>query len=298
MLLACSSPAGPKPFANDLDTPLVTSPSLGSGDLGPHTTSSEGLDGVGTSDTVNSTSRVRGSVKGNIAPERSVYLAGEPIFVVFEVTNTGMQPVEFDTGGDFGPALFPQRFTYVVRDEKDHVLCETAKQSPPPQGGGGVRAHLDPNKSWRELHTATPVCAALQKPGRYRLTISRVLTIAMNKCDEISLPDMTALPAGAKDPYGKRDAACMTALASLPAIATDSTIEVKPWDAKRLREKLLYVTADRSNDASRQGAIAAYGQWYCERVRCDCPDDVRYARVDDWLEQALGVVPDVLGDCR
>ena len=278
LVIACSSGATRKPFSDDLDLPqqnpaddMATEPV----DHPPPTVD-----------------RVRGPIKGKIAPEHASYVAGEPIFVVMDVANTGKEAFEFDVGGDFGPAMFPQRYTWVVRDDQDKVLCDLGRDHLAPQGGGGYRVKLGAGRTFHETHGGTPVCPALLVPGKYKLTISRVLSQPMNTCDDIALPDMTKLGPGAKDPYGKRDNACMIALSSLPAISSDSTIEITRWDAKALRGKLAIVATERPTESSRQGATAAYALWFCDHVRCGCPAGVADQSVDDWIQQALSVIPE------
>jgi hypothetical protein len=277
--VACSTPSAHKPFSDDLDLPKDTTVSADE--------PTEPVDHPPPT-----VDRVRGPIKGKIAPEKSTYVAGEPIFVVFDLANTGKEALEFDVGGDFGPAMFPQRYTWVVRDAQDKVLCDLGRDHLAPQGGGGYRVKLGANRTFHETHVGTPVCPALLVPGTYKLTISRVLSQPMNTCDDIALPDLTKLGPGAKDPYGKRDNACMIALSSLPAISSDSTIEITPWDAKALRQKLAIVATEHPTETSRQGATAAYALWYCEHVRCGCPAGIRDESVDDWVQQALSVVPD------
>jgi hypothetical protein len=274
-LLGCSAPVTkPKPFSDDLDVPREPVREAAA-EAAPAT-------------------RVRGDVKGGIALDRPWYVVGQPMFATLEVTNQGKAPLEFDVGGDFGPALFPQRFQVIVRDDAGAVLCDASRDAQLPQGGSGYHAKLAPGEVFHETFVATPACKALWTPGRYRVTVARVLT--SGTCDGVSPPDTTQLAAGAPDPYKKRDAACMATLAAAPAIATEVSLEIRPWDATAARAWLVTLpdearTAAERRELSREGAIAAYAQWYCERVRCGCPDEVRFERVDDWLTQALSVAP-------
>jgi hypothetical protein len=277
VLIACSTPAAtPKPFSDDLDLPREP---VRDAEIAP----------------VALVSRVRGDIKGGFALDRASYIVGQPIFATLELANQGTGPIEFDVGGDFGPALFPQRYQVIVRDEAGAVVCDAARDAPPPQGGGGYRAKIAPGEVFRETLVATPACKQLWTPGRYRMTVARVLTTSPS-CDGVSPPDTTQLAAGAPDPYRRRDAACMAGLAAAPAVATDVSIEIRPWDVTAARAWLVVLPDDaraaaERRELSREGAISAYAQWYCERVRCGCPDDVRFERADDCLTQALSVVP-------
>jgi hypothetical protein len=122
-------------------------------------------------------------------------------------------------------------------------------------------------------------------------------------CNDLTPPDLTALPAGSADPHGQRSVECMDALRQFPILVTEFALEITPWDANRLRAAFRALPAAREDAAragalSRDAAFGAFGHWYCARVRCDCPDAVLYEQVDDWLARALSRIPDTFsGPC-
>jgi len=252
--------------------------------------------------------RTRGPVRARVAAELARYAAGEPMFVVFEVDNAGDAELAFDVGGDWYGLLRPLRYSWEVRDDSGRVRCALGALPPGPMagGGGGFTPKLAPGKSYRETLLMNPACDALLEPGRYRVTLVRVLTssdaLAQAKvavCSELSPPDTTVLAAGAPDPTGQRDAACMAALLAAPAVAAEFTVDISAHAPAELKRRVAGLPAEQqaagqAGDNSREGAISTYGRWFCDRVRCGCPEDVRFQRVDDWLARAVAEVPDVL----
>jgi hypothetical protein len=245
--------------------------------------------------------RTRGAVRGRIVAEQARYGLGEPIFVTLEVTNTGDAPLVFDVGGDWGPGHMSIRYTWVIRDEHGVTLCDLGRDVPSSQGGGGYVPKLAPGETFRETELLNPACEKMMRPGRYQVTGVRVFTRreSSSSCDHTAPPDVTRLAPGAPDPHGRVDAACMAELARFPAVATDFWLEITPWDRDALTARLARLPAEREtaavrSDNSREGAMTTYGAWFCERIRCDCRDEVLYQRVDDWFTQALSRIPATL----
>ncbi|MDB4930963.1 MAG: hypothetical protein JWM10_3447, partial [Myxococcaceae bacterium] len=255
--------------------------------------------------------RVRGAVEGQIVPERFVYAVGEPILVRMELRNTGTAALRFAFGGDWFGRLVPMRYAWRVWDERGALLCDLGRPvaGGSAGGGGGGTVELAPGGTHRETHLLNDACDALARPGRYRLEVVRVLSrpdalrrtrdggVVEQWCHDLTPPDLTALPAGSPDPHGRRSVACMDALRQFPVVVTEFPLEITPWDARRLRATFGALPAEReaaarADDPSREGSLGAFGQWFCARIRCDCPDDVRDQRVDDWFARALSRVPE------
>jgi hypothetical protein len=245
--------------------------------------------------------RELGAIRGRIAPERTKYIVGEPIFVKLEVRNAASGPLVFDEGSDYFNRPVPLRYRWVVRDDAGAVLCDAGKRGARLGGGMGHPVELAPGETFRETHLLNPACDALTKPGRYRLSVVRVFTDRTTRsrdaaCDDMAPPDPTALAPDAPDPSGVRDAACMARLRSFPAVAAEFALELGEWDEAAMRAELAAMPSAREaarteGDRSREGAMTTYGSWYCEHVRCDCSDDVRYQGARDWFSKALSRVP-------
>ena len=226
------------------------------------------------------------------------------MLVTMELRNPGPGVLAFDVGGDYFDRAAPRRYNWVVRDAHGTVVCERAKDPILAGGGGGYVARVKPGEPFRETHLLNAVCDTFTRPGRYRLTVVRVLTQRQALpsglvCDVLAPPDLTSLAGEAPDPYGKRDPACMAALRAAPAIAADLELELTAYDAALLRKVLPGLDGERSasakaRDNSREGALSTYGGWFCSHVRCDCSDDVRWGRADDWFTQALSRIPDAM----
>jgi hypothetical protein len=123
-----------------------------------------------------------------------------------------------------------------------------------------------------------------------------VKTKKVLSCEALLPPDTTVLAEGAPDPHGRRDAACMKALMAAPAVSAELTLDITPWDAAALKTRTATlpdeaVAAAHARDNVLEGAIHTYGAWYCQRLRCDCGDDVRFQRGDDWMTKAFAVIP-------
>ncbi len=250
--------------------------------------------------------RTRGAVRASIAPDRARVPAGEPLLLSLTIENLGDAELQFDVGGDWFGQNHPLRFGWEIRDDSGAVVCEVGKALPGPMagGGGGYVAKVAPGASHEEHLLLNPVCPAFKRPGRYRITLMRVLTRheALPRdtpCDYMMVPDTTRLAPGAADPHGRRDAACMAALLAAPAIAADFSLEIAPYDAVALRTRLAAVpgeqiAAAKAGKNALEGAFSSYGTWFCDQVRCGCPDDILFQRVDGWLAKALAEVPATL----
>jgi hypothetical protein len=240
--------------------------------------------------------RVRGSVDGTIGPDKTSYSVGEPIFVTLEARNTGTAPLQFDAGADWGEALVHMRYRWIVR-RSGKVLCDHGRD--PSDVAGPVRVvELAPGETFRDVQMINAVCDALLVPGRYQLTVVRPFTHALRGCDVMAPPDTTRLAPGKSDPHHRLSEDCMTAMFAAPAIAADFQIEIAPWHHAALVSRIEAMPGQRAEAANSEDgtrdAMSDYGEWFCSRVRCDCSDDVRFRRVDDWFERALAQVPEVL----
>ncbi len=250
--------------------------------------------------------RTGGPVRATIAPDRASVPAGEPLLLRLTIENLGDTELQFDVGGDWFGQNHPLRYGWEIRDDSGAVVCEVGKTLPGPMagGGGGYLAKVAPGASHEEHLLLNPVCPAFKRPGRYRITLMRVLTRheALPRdtpCDYLMVPDTTRLAPGAPDPHGRRDATCMAALLAAPAIAADFSLEIAPYDAAALRTRLATVPQEQIDAAKAghnalEGAFSSYGTWFCDQVRCGCPDDILFQRVDGWLAKALAEVPATL----
>jgi hypothetical protein len=95
---------------------------------------------------------------------------------------------------------------------------------------------------------------------------------------------------------------CAAELERYPAIAADLSVEILPWNEEALAERTSRVEAERkaarlAGDLSREGALNAYTDWFCDHVRCSCPP--QWERNGDWAVKALARIPEKMGQgCR
>jgi hypothetical protein len=234
--------------------------------------------------------RTRGEISARFAPEKAVYALGEPILVELDVSNTSRDTLVFDDRS--------RRYTWVVRSERDAVLCDSGRKGGRLVSEYVATVRLGPGETMRETSLLNPVCGAFAEAGRYLVSVRRSLSHERSDLlDEAACDDLDPRLRGAP-----RDPVCADAGTPAPAVASRFSIEIAAWDAAALRARLATFAeegraAARAGDPSREGTLSPYGYWFCDHVRCDCPP--LWNRYGDWLDKALARVPEQMGaGCR
>lgn len=232
--------------------------------------------------------RTKGPLRGSFILHEQRYVAGEPIFVRFHLEAVGTKPLRFTVGGD-SYAQGSLRYTWLVRDAMDEVVCDL-RAHPEPMAGGGSSAEisLDNGKTYDDWLAPQTGCDALAKPGRYRMRVVRVLTddsTAPPGCPTILVPDTTVKPID--DRGVSIEPTCAKWLDAAPAVATDFEIEVTAYDRDRLAAAVKRELA--IGGEGRTGLLASWGAWLCGRIGCapGYGDDV-----ERWLTKGLASLPE------
>jgi hypothetical protein len=218
------------------------------------------------------------------------------MLVELEVSNAGGETLVFDDR--------PRRYTWIVRSERDEVLCDSGRKGGRIESGFFATIRLGPGETFRETSLLNPVCVAFAEAGRYLVSVRRSLShegafTADSACDDL---DPRQRAAGAADASSPGDPACADARTAAPAVASRFSIEIDAWDAAALRARLATLPAEaraaaRAGDTSREGVLSGYGGWLCDHVRCYCPPT--WNRFGQWLEKAIARVPEQMGaGCR
>jgi hypothetical protein len=109
------------------------------------------------------------------------YFVGEPIYVIFEVTNTGEIPFSFASGGDYRSSGRHDRFSFTAVDENGEAVPDPIARfrinGAIPGGGIGGEALAKPGKTYSERLLVNQWCAFTQ-PGRYTITCKRMLNLS------------------------------------------------------------------------------------------------------------------------
>ena len=238
--------------------------------------------------------RTRGPLRARFAPEKASYVLGEPMLLVLEATNTGADPLVLDDRSG--------RYTWAVQDERGERLCESGGSTGRLGSEHVATIRVGPGETLRETRLLNGRCDAFARSGRYVVSVRRVLAegdvmAPARGCDDL---DPRARGAGAPEPSGSGPA-CAD-LRDFPAVATRFPVEVGAWDAGALRSRLATLPDERAaawsaRDLSREGSLSAYGDWFCDHVRCDCPPT--WNRYGKWMEKAIARVPEKMGQgCR
>jgi hypothetical protein len=233
--------------------------------------------------------RTRGEISARFAPEKARYLLGEPMLLDLEVSNTSREPLEFDDR--------VWRYTWSVRSERDEVLCETRSKGGRIGSGFFRRIRLEPGEIHRDTLLLNAFCGSFAEAGRYLVSMTRSLAH-----DNAFPTDAACDDFDPRHPDAGGDPACADGGTAPPAVASRFWIEIAAWDAAALRARLATfneerLAAARAHDYYRDGALTAYGDWFCDHVRCDCPPT--WNRWDHWLEKAIARVPEQMGaHCR
>jgi hypothetical protein len=256
--------------------------------------------------------RNRGAIHGSIVIEGDRHVAGDPILVTLTVENQAADELVFDWGSDNDNAVGPLRYNLVVKDAVGATVCDLGKSPPASFGGLGMKIKVAHGALYHDTYLLNPFCETLTRPGRYTMTIVRVLSDSdawtdkvkkvMGPCNDELPPDTTVLQPGDADPMGQRDAKCMALLMAVPAVAAEWTLDITPWDPAAIRARGVTVEAEiasasHAGDNSRENALSHYAVWLCERARCGCPEDLRFQSGPHWVTSALSVVPDQLPVC-
>lgn len=116
----------------------------------------------------------------SLATPKDEYFVGEPLYVIFEVTNNGNTPFEFPVSG-FGVTGRRMRFSFTAIDENGETVPDPIKE---PQmcsmGGIGSRAIVKPGETYSERRVLVNAWCAFTKPGRYTITCKRRLSLSTN----------------------------------------------------------------------------------------------------------------------
>ncbi|HWB79948.1 MAG TPA: hypothetical protein VG755_33515 [Nannocystaceae bacterium] len=232
--------------------------------------------------------RTKGPLRGSFVMHEQRYVAGEPIFVRFHLEAVGTEPLRFTIGGD-GYQQGPLRFTWLVRDAMDEVVCDL-RGRPEPMAGGGGRGEISLENGKTYDHWLAPQtgCAALSKPGRYRLRVVRILTDdskAPPSCPTMLVPDTTKKPID--DRGVPLTPECEKWLDAAPAIASDFEIEIGEYDAEKLKAAVTRELAIGGD--GRMNLLSSYGAWLCGKIGCEAG----YGdKVDEWLTKGLAKLPE------
>jgi hypothetical protein len=117
------------------------------------------------------------AIRVALESDRTEYLLGESIAVVYEMTNVGQEPVPYESG-----AIYPTlrindgyRLTAVRVDENDKAIGEPVRNWTPPEYHGGPlgNATLKPGERHRTTLFVTRI-VKFADPGRYRLRIENI----------------------------------------------------------------------------------------------------------------------------
>ena len=186
----------------------------------------------------------------------------------------------------------------VVRDESGAVLCDHGGRSPRLGSEFVGTIELAPGETYHETHLANGMCGAFGRAGKYQVSALRY--VVKTHAGGPPRACETLAPSGVAPTEADGD--CAEALSRFHAVAVELKVEVRPWDKAALAARTSQVEAERkaayaARDLSREGALSAYADWFCDNVRCSCP--AQWDRHGHWAVGALGRVPDAMGEgCR
>jgi hypothetical protein len=144
-------------------------------------------------------------------PEKPIILAGEPIYLVFSVTNLSDQTLHLIVGKEHIPGADNRsRFALAAVREEDHARISP---QPPPGSGVAYNALVGPN----DLLPHKPYLFYLFLPQELPLTKPGTYTIGCSKLLEVLKP----LPDGGWDMHGKPDTAYVELKAQLTILPAD-----------------------------------------------------------------------------
>ncbi|MGZ3419928.1 MAG: hypothetical protein ACXVEE_18780 [Polyangiales bacterium] len=215
--------------------------------------------------------RVRGAIEGRYTLSSARVVVGEPIVAKLEVKST-KGPLTLFVGGDQrNEANYPMRVGITVTDANGAVVCDSVDK---PEllsfGGIGSDQTFKEGETFVEGAVLDPMCAALAKPGDYRITLHRRLASGSmtilppaakvpTSCDVHPVHE-TAIPAGL--PPG-----CVKQLEDLPSVTTELSLHVDPFDAAKLRASVAARLAESKQDVLHSRIVI----WACDWLACSCP---------------------------
>lgn len=231
--------------------------------------------------------RTKGPLRGSFVLHEQRFVVGEPIFVRFHLEAVGTTPLRFTIGGD-GYAQGHLRYTWLVRDANDDVVCDLRARPEPMAGGGGKgEIALDNGKTYDHWLAPQTGCDALAKPGRYLLRVVRILTddsTAPPDCPTILVPDTTVKPID--DRGVALDPECAKWLGAAPAIASEYEIEITEYDAEKVKAAVKRELA--IGGEGRMNLLSSWGAWLCGKIGCEAG----YGdEVERWLTAGLAKLP-------
>lgn len=214
--------------------------------------------------------RVHGDIDGRFTGP-SVAFVGEPIVVEMNVRPKS-GPLTFFNGGDMrNVANYPLHFAVKAMDASGAVACDVVATPPFPSfGGPGSDMTVKLGDGYRERVVINPACPALSKPGSYRVTIHRRFITSSTvirkpgaaypiSCD--IAPVHETLPTWI-------DPGCAKLLEGAPSITTELPIEIKPFDAMKVRTATEKTLRDITGDEIVHYRIERH---ICSFVSCACP---------------------------
>lgn len=207
--------------------------------------------------------RRRGAVGGRFRAPRAHLSAGQPVWVELEMENDGTAPLTFESADDDRGSPPGARLVVTVEDAGGRRVCDGASRLLEGPGASARLVTVAPGEPYRERLLLNPLCEALLEPGRYRVTLTRVLA-----------------------------AAGLDALERDPAITTELSLEISPYDQARLGATLRVVREEITSGVE-PGFRVRYFEWVCHRLRCDCPalDERSRDGVLRWMEGVQSALP-------
>jgi len=234
--------------------------------------------------------RTRGPVTGTLRFDAEKYVLGAPMLLEIEVRNPGPEPLGFDDRG--------ARVVWIVRDETGKTLCDVGGHESRLGSEFVGKVTLAPGETFHETRFVNRSCEGFTKPGRYQVSVLRYVSDARPVGMARVCEDLVPAPS---DPQAS-DVDCAKELPRYPAIAADLSLEILPFDPRALHERTGRLSAERkaawdAHDLSREGALSAYPDWFCEHVRCSCPP--LWERNGEWAVKTLENTPTTMGQgCR
>jgi hypothetical protein len=230
--------------------------------------------------------RTRGAVQGEFVPEVTRIVVGAPFIVRFTMKNTGPQPLTVTIGGD-SYAQGQLRFAWLVRDSGGDVVCDL-RGRPESMAGAGAQGDktFAPGETYETYLAPQRGCPALSQPGRYQLRGVRVLVHDRDAptCAAILPPDTTVEPLD--DRGVPLEEPCKTWLLGAPAIATEMTLEVAPYDPEAVRTAIDEALVEQNEQ--RDHELSNYGTWLCLTAGCE----VKWGEpVREWLRSSANSLP-------
>lgn len=115
----------------------------------------------------------------SLTPEKKQFLAGEPIYLDFRISNSTEQEWSITEGGDYRNQYNrPESFTLTATVADGQAIAELPNDF---NMGGMVAAHSIPAHGQYTFKLFLPSWLPLTKPGKYTITATRTLSAAPGK---------------------------------------------------------------------------------------------------------------------